>query len=161
MQIWRLWAVLLPLGLVAAIVVRKPVVKDFFAPPQNGKTLPVVIAEKQIGKNLLQLRGTSPGTIQQMLWVNREALKVPSATIYLARPGATTIEGATYIGRIETRGNYVFNLPMQDEYHLLLYDFIHQQVIDHIDIKVRKHNQTSTLFSPTPNTKLQTPNSLS
>jgi hypothetical protein len=124
--------VLLPLLILAAILARKPMVKDAFAPPQNGKALPVVIAEKQVGKNLLQLKGNSAGETKQLLWVNREALKVASATIYLTKADATTIEGATYIGRIETRGNYVFALPTQSDYHFLLYDFIHQQVIEHI-----------------------------
>jgi hypothetical protein len=147
-QIWRLWALLLPLGIIAATVAPEPMPKDAFAPPQNGKTAPVLIAEKKVGANQLQLRGNVPGKATQLLWVNREPLKVASATLYLIKAGATTIEGATYIGRIETLGNYVFDLPTQAVYHFLLFDFIHQQVIEDITI------------TPTPNANPQTPNPL-
>jgi hypothetical protein len=160
LQIWSLWALLLPLLIVAATVVRRPVAKDAFAPVQNGKTLPVLIAEKQLGQNQLQLRGSNANNIQQLLWANREPLAVASATIYLANPEAATINGAAYIGRIETRGNYVFALPPQKEYHFIVYDFIHQQVINHIsfnetDIAQQKKTAQNT---PTPNAKHQTQN---
>jgi len=182
LQIWSLWALILPLGMIAALIARKPVVNDAFGQVQNGKALPVVIAEKRLGQNLLQLRGTGPGAVQQLLWINREPLNVASATIYLSGLPLTPSKGGgtasvrgqlqqeanknsgsqqnedkgIYIGRIEIRGNYVFGLPPQKEYHFLVYDFIHQQIISRIsfsehDVAGRKETSQS---SPTPNTKL-------
>jgi len=74
----------------------------------------------------------------QLEWVNKAVLMVPTATVYKVPAGSTNIKEGQLIGRIEARGIYRFPLdksfqvPGADNYELLLYDFIHQQVIDSI-----------------------------
>lgn len=154
LQIWSLWALLLPLGIIAATLARKPVVKDNFAQTHNRTAWPVLIAEKKLSENSLQLRTNPAGTVRQLVWLNREPLTVPSATIYLAKTDTATMAGAAYIGRIETRGTYMFSLPVQSEYHFLLYDFIHQQIIGRLAFREKEIKQP--LNTASPNTNSQT-----
>jgi hypothetical protein len=153
LQIWSLWALLLPLGIIAATLARKPVVKDNFAQTQNMAAWPVLIAEKKLSENSLQLRTTTAGTVRQLVWLNREPLTVPSATIYLAKADTATMAGAAYLGRIETRGTYVFSLPVQSEYHFLLFDFIHQQIIGRLSFREKEIKQSLNTASPNTNSQ--------
>lgn len=132
LQIWILWALLLPLGIVGAVMARRSIPTSAMQ-VQNGSALPVVIKEKIWNGNIVQLRGDNQSRVQQLVWINKEMLSFASATIYLADSDAGPISLPNYIGRIESRGNYVFDLPAKNEYHLVVYDFIHQQFIDRIN----------------------------
>jgi hypothetical protein len=79
------------------------------------------------------LRGKNESSTQQLVWMNNQMLSIASATIYLANTEANSISSSEYIGRIESRGNYVFDLPMQNHYYFIIYDFIHQQIVDRIN----------------------------
>lgn len=127
-----LWALLLPLGIVGAVVGRKPIPVST-GQMQNGSPLPVVIKEKICNGNTVQLRGGHKDMVQQLVWMNKQMLSVASETIYLADTDSNSILSSTYIGRIESRGNYVFELPTKKQYHFILYDFIHQQITDRIN----------------------------
>lgn len=132
LQIWMLWALLAPLGIVGAVMARRTIPTSAIE-IQNGSLLPAVIKEKIWKGNVVQLRGRSGSSIQRLVWVNKEMLSIASATIYLANNDSSSISSSKYIGRIESRGNYVFDLPAQNQYRFIVYDFIHQQIIDRIN----------------------------
>lgn len=156
LQVWSLWAFLIPLGVIAATLVRKPLVKEAFELGTGTTPLAVVVEQKQAGQNLLQLRGREPGTVAQLVWISREPLRVPTATIYLAKSSNANINEAVYIGRIENRGTYVFGLPVQRDYHFIVYDFIQHQIIGRVSFNL---NHTKQPTATTNN--FQTPNSSS
>lgn len=132
LQIWMLWLLLLPLGIVSAVMTRR-IVPASAIEMQNGSLLPVVIQERTWNGNTIQLRGKEPGSVQQLVWMNKQMLSIASATIYLADADTNSISTSQYIGRIESRTNYVFDLPAESQYHFVIYDFIHQQIVDRIN----------------------------
>lgn len=132
LQIWLLWALLLSLGIVSAVMARRSIPKSPVE-IQNGSLLPVVIKEKIWNGNTIQLRGNDQSVVQQLAWMNKQMLSIASATIYLADADTNSVSSSKYIGRIESRGNYVFDLPAKNQYHFIIYDFIHQQIIDRIN----------------------------
>ncbi|MBD0368337.1 MAG: hypothetical protein ICV53_19810 [Flavisolibacter sp.] len=136
LQIWSLCALLLPLVIVAAVISRKPEAIVKSAPAQN-EWEPVIIKEQMWRGNIIQLRGKDQSSITQLVWKNKEPLNVPSATLYFSASNTKNINAAQYIGRIEGRGDYAFAFEPKGapSFFIILYDFIHQQVIDRIEIK--------------------------
>jgi hypothetical protein len=140
LQIWSLWAVLLPIGIISATMVRTSIPADQGLQIKNAGVLPVLIAEKNWQGDVVQLRGYSRAAAGQLVWLNNQPLHVASATIYQVSSDSASIQQAQYVGRIESRGNYVFTLhPLKwgnNECHLIIYDFIHQQIIERINFKL-------------------------
>ena len=132
LQIWKLWAVLLPLRIVSAVMARRSI-QIGAAETEYGSFLPVVIEEKIWNGNAVQLRGKNGNSVQQLVWINKQMLPIASATIYLADADTNSVSSSKYIGRIESRGNYVFELTAKSQYHFIIYDFIHQQIVDRIN----------------------------
>jgi hypothetical protein len=132
LQIWMLWALLLPLGIVSAVMARRSIPSSAIE-IQNGFLLPVVIKEKIWNGNTLQLRGSTQSKVQQLVWMNKQMLSIASAALYLEESDINSVSSPKYIGRIESRGNYVFELPVKSKYHFIVYDFIHQQIVDRIN----------------------------
>ena len=131
LQIWRLWALLLPLGILSAVVAKRTIPASM-PQIQDRSLLPFVIKEKAWTGSTIQLRGRDQ-SVQQLVWINKQMLAIPSATIYLCGADTISVSSSKYIGRIESRGIYVFPLPGQTQYHFLIYDFIHRQIIDRIN----------------------------
>jgi hypothetical protein len=140
LQIWTLWALLLPIGILSATIARRSIPANQLIEVQNGKTLPVVIAERKWQGDIIQLRGNSRASIKQLVWVNKLPLQVASATVYVTDSDTGSVQKAKYVGRIESRGNYVFDLlpanEHRNELRFIVYDFIHQQIIDRINFKL-------------------------
>ena len=135
LQIWTLWALLLPLAIVSAVMARRCIPASFIE-LHNGSAFPVVIKEKTWNGNTVQLRGENENKVQQLVWMNTQMLSVASAAIYLADTETDAVSFSKYIGRIESRGNYVFELPAKSQYHFIIYDFIHQQVVGRINFQL-------------------------
>ena len=135
LQIWILWALLLPLGIVSAVMARRATPISAVE-MQDGSLLAVVVKEKIWNGNTIQLRGSNQSAVQQLVWTNTQMLSIASATIYIAYADTNSIASSKYIGRIESRGNYIFDLPAKDQYHFIIYDFIHQQIVDRINFKI-------------------------
>lgn len=75
----------------------------------------------------------------QLEWINKKTLVYPTATIYAASENGL-IKNAKIIGRIEARGNWFFPLDSSfkngsNRKNFILYDFIHQQVVETINLK--------------------------
>ena len=133
LQVWSLWAVLLPLGIIGAALSRKNIPADDSLEQAFINEFPVLIKEKISEGYIVRLRRDGSYSIQ-LAWTNKKPLEVPTAAIYLADSDTASINAAQYIGRIEGRGNYYFNLPSSSAHNFILYDFIHQQIIDRINL---------------------------
>ena len=140
LQIWATFAVLLPTGIVFSwLVIPNPVpIKRSSVP--DAELLPLIQAEKNNLQNCISIRTDKDKTQWQLEWTNKFALTVPSAVIYHVTDTSTNISKATLIGRIEARGHYIFPLKIDsmqnNDLRLLLYDFIHEKVIDTINLNI-------------------------
>ena len=132
-QIWTSMLILIPTGIISAMLVIPKQTKDTLLQPPATEALPLVIKTVEKPGYTIRLRGNKQ-IPTQLEWINRTALTVPTAVIYKTIPGKKDIEGADLIGRIESKGTYHFYLLGDStNYHFILYDFIHQQIIDSIN----------------------------
>lgn len=142
LQIWSLWALLLPAGIVVAVLSRPHPATGRLLQPGTETALPVLIKEVRKENYIVRLRGYSASSPQQLEWINTSVLRHPTALIYQTEPGSHSIQGARLIGRIEARGSYHFNLGTDpvSSYHFILYDFIKEQRIDSVGFSVTPNN---------------------
>ncbi|MBL7737914.1 MAG: hypothetical protein JNK14_01760 [Chitinophagaceae bacterium] len=134
LQIWSAWALLLPAGITLAwlaIPYQQPV-KLLQTPAQE--LLPAIIQTKEHDDYTLNIRSDHSHTVWQLEWKNKTTLNYPSAVIYKTTVHNNDPEKAELVGRIEARGDYIFELsPVphnQAGLKFILYDFIHEAVID-------------------------------
>jgi len=140
LQIWISLAILLPAGIVIAwLFVPKQSVQALLQ-PEAIAPLPVVLKRSDNQNYTVTIRSSTNGSQLQLEWINKTALQYPTAIIYAGTEIKNSGE-ARPIGRIEARGNWYF--PLDSTFnansgsidHFILYDFIHQQVIDTINFK--------------------------
>ena len=136
LQIWSMLMVLLPAGIVLARLATPQPAMDKLLQPAIVAAYPVIIRTIEKPNFNISIR-KSNDTAYQLEWVNKTVLTWPTATIYKVAKGSNDIKNGALIGRIEARGTYRFNLPAnqplnQSTDQLILYDFIHQQIIDTI-----------------------------
>lgn len=137
-QLWLVLAVLAPAGIFLAwlaIPVRQPV-KLLTEKVQT--LLPEQLGKVDKKDYLVVLRANREQTAWQLEWKSKTTLAVPSAVIYRMINPEAGITSQKLIGRIEAKKDYVFDLPADSagysRLQLVLYDFIHEQVIDHINL---------------------------
>jgi hypothetical protein len=135
LQVWIVGTFLLPLGIISAIEARRPMSLSSIN-IEKQQLLPVLIQEKSWNSNVIQLRGINKKTVGQLVWVNKKPVPVVSFTIYLADGEVSSQALSRYVGRIESKGTYVFMLPTTNEYRFIFYDFINQKLIDSINFKL-------------------------
>jgi hypothetical protein len=133
-QIWSAMLILIPSGIICATLVIPKQSKNPLLQPPASAALPVLIKSVEKRDYTINLRGNTE-IPTQVEWINKTVLTVPTAVLYKAVTGKKDIDGADLIGRIESGGIYHFDLmPDQaNNYHFILYDFIHQQIIDFIN----------------------------
>ena len=141
LQIWSILLVLIPTWIITAwLAVKKPAHQAVLQPALE-QALPKVVLSVEKENYTVRLRNNESGA-QQLEWINKDVLTVPSAVIYKAVPnlsqrahGKFSPEHAELIGRIEARGTYYFSLK-EDSSNLhsqfILYDFIHEKIIDSV-----------------------------
>lgn len=138
LQVWMTLAILLPAGIFIAWMSIPQRLKDTLLQPAPVKALPNVLASKENDNYTVRIRSNNDTSQLQLEWINKKTLTFPTATIYQLPINDTNIIHGKLVGRIEARGNYYFNVDAsfkkqeQSLYHLVLYDFIHQQIIDTI-----------------------------
>jgi len=147
LQIWTTLAVVLPLGIIFSWLVISSPVPVKIIETERPALLPVIQAKKETLSYCINIRTDETKTNWQLEWKNKLALTVPSAVIYkalLPPPdggtfGSFTPGSSELVGRIEARGDYVFELKTDSaqykELNLIVYDFIHDKVIDYITLK--------------------------
>ena len=133
-QIWFVMMILIPMGIIAATMVIPQQHDNPTLQPTPVVALPVIIKTVEHENYTVNLRGNSsiPG---QLEWINKSVLTFPTAVIYKTISGKKDTGEATFIGRIEARGTYHFDLKKDssNNFHFILYDFIHRQIIDSIN----------------------------
>ena len=141
LQIWLALAILLPAAILTAwYSIPKPA-KDKLLQPTPAVELPVVLKSyASSGSYEIELRTNTDTSSFQLKWLNKKTLTYPTATIYKMPLHDTDITHGKLIGRIEARGTSYFNVDSTFNttgkdlvYQLLLYDFIHKQIIDTIN----------------------------
>ena len=136
LQIWAASAVLIPIGIISAVIVRPQLPKDKLLQPTAAAALPVVLKTfYSRGPYEINVRASADSTQFQLEWFNKQTLTYPTATIYEDTSNTNNISNAVLIGRIEARGTYRFAFSgdlVRNNYHFIIYDFIHQRIIDSI-----------------------------
>lgn len=138
LQIWHTLAFLLPLGVVVAWMTlpEKPV--NALLQPGLSPSMSKLVQSVEKENYTMNIRCTENRDNCQLEYINRHALTIPSLLIYIMKPGAQTIDEHDLLGRIESRGSYYYPLPAAGRVEatgFILYDFIHQSIIDTIVFK--------------------------
>jgi len=135
-QLWAVLLIALPAGIISAmqVIPRWPV--NSLLQPAKDPALPEIV--KTIERENYTIRIRKGSDAWQLEWVNKNVLAVPTALIYKTTADNRDINKAEFIGRIEARGIYHFGLApgsftVSGNSRLLLYDFIHHQIIDTIN----------------------------
>lgn len=135
LQIWIAWAILLPVGIwVAYTSVEKPATTQLLQPPA-GSTLPVLMKFIEKENYTISLLGNVDSSQLQLQWVNKKVLTAPTATIYKVVANSKDLTGAILLGRIEAKGTYYFPADssfLREKWDLVVYDFIHKEVLETI-----------------------------
>jgi len=136
-QIWLALGVLIPAGIVTAFLSVKQPAHNSVLQPVSEEALPNVISSVETAGYKILLRGNG-SSVEQLEWINKQVLAVPSTVIYQVDAGNRGHGLGDLIGRIESRGTYYFPLRV-DSIHqrrsFILYDFIHEKIIDSINFK--------------------------
>lgn len=140
LQIWIAGSFVFPLAIIIAwtSVVHPP--KQSSVLSKDGISLPVIIKQWEKKDYRVTIQGDSSGRICQLEWIKKSALRVPAATIHLAGSGDFITDQSILIGRIETGDIQYFPLEArlikkQGSFtRLILYDFIHQQIMDSLKL---------------------------
>ncbi|MES1223278.1 MAG: hypothetical protein ABUT20_47730 [Bacteroidota bacterium] len=136
--VWRVLALLLPAGIIIAWLSVPEQIAQPLLQPGIKEVLPVILKKFENKNYSVAIRSNNDTTNLQLEWINKTILQFPTATIYEAT-GPKDIKEARLIGRIEARGNWYFPLDSTfksgNNNHFLIYDFIHQQIIDTIKFK--------------------------
>lgn len=138
-QVWILLAAVLPLGILLTWLVIPNQLPVKLLQTHERPLLPVIVQSKDLINYQATIRTDLQNEQWQLEWINKKILEVPSAVIYRAN-GSADITQNELVGRIETKGRYVFSLrklPGEERpFRFILYDFIHQQIIDSINFQL-------------------------
>jgi hypothetical protein len=134
--IWSACAVLLPAGIIRAYSSVEKAATDSLLQPAKVEALPILLNQKETSDYFIAIRTNKDSSQLQLEWKNKQILKIPTAVIYQSAKSSTDISKAKAVGRIEGRGNFYFRVDLTfagSNYQLLVYDFIHQQLIQTIN----------------------------
>ncbi len=136
--IWRLLAVALPAAMITAWLAIPKITTQPLLQPETPAPLPVILKKAISRDYLVSIRSNEDSTVLQLEWINDKILQYPTVTIYADDGIAKSIKELKLVGRIEARGKWYFPLDSTFRHggatRLFLYDFIHQQVIDTINL---------------------------
>lgn len=146
LQIWTLLALLLPSGSIAAymMVPHKVIDKQVFV--INQTPLPVIRSSIDLTNYKINLREDEKGN-QQLEWIMKVPLTAPSAFIYYQTNNHwKDIRENQLIGTLGSKGIYRFTLKSDEKNGVdstysktfILYDAIHQKILDKIILTVGK-----------------------
>ena len=132
LQIWILWAFLLPVGIMAGWLAVPERVTDKLLQPDQGIILPVKIQSIEKENYTVSLRSNEERTQYGLEWINKKVSTAQSSLIYKQMK-----PGNELVGRVEARGTYYFPLSMNSSgiYNFILYDIIKKKSTDTINFK--------------------------
>jgi hypothetical protein len=134
-QCWIILAFAIPAGFLSASLVIPSPMTSTVIEPHTTVALPLVLRSLQKNGYTINLRVNVDRSMKQLEWINNIAITVPSAIIYQTQTG--NLDGAEIIGRVESRGTYRFPLKagsISAVLHFIVYDIIHHQTIDQINL---------------------------
>ncbi|MBS1598783.1 MAG: hypothetical protein JST75_11215 [Bacteroidetes bacterium] len=132
-------AILLPVGIISAWLAIPRQAVDKTLQPAHVNALSVILKSyKKPGAEIVNIRISADSSASQLEWINEETVTSPSALIYQKQKddNSENITDADLIGRIEARGTYYFPLKNEsknNQFHFVIYDIIHHQVIEKIN----------------------------
>jgi len=129
LQVWVLFAFLIPFGIISAYIALQKTAFNKLLPDDKTAALPVVIRTVNGKDCFVYMRSSPDKNSYQLQWINTKVSTLPSSLIYQLNTGEKQL-----IGRVESTGSYYFPLKKDTagRYNFILYDIIHQQVIDTI-----------------------------
>lgn len=136
-RVWFILALLLPTGIIISWLAIPNTEPVKLLQSEAPVILPIIESAADRPAFRIQIRTDEQKRERQLVWINKLELTVPSAVIYQSPDTSFEIQHAKLIGRIEARGDYVFKLDTSFKSansYFILYDFIHQQVIDQIKL---------------------------
>jgi len=138
LQIWILWAVMLPVGiLVAWMAVPEKVTQEFMS--KNLVSVDVPGQGEAFGNDYTIDIGYDTSRTRNkayLLFINHHKLRAPPFLIYKMADSGGNIDKQLLLGRVEKEGTQFF--PLDTFIHndkFILYDFIHKKIIDTITVK--------------------------
>ena len=136
LQIWTAWSLLLPVGIISAYMVVPKKRTDKLLQPSAAQALPVVVKNIDKVNYTVALRTDQSSSQLQLEWKNKTASVYPSSLIYQLSGNSNNIQNAAIIGRVEAKGDFYFLLKNDSakQHRFVLYDIIHQQKIDSINL---------------------------
>lgn len=139
-RIWTLLALLFPLSLFVAWWAIPEIPYVVLPDREQITALPLLLQSQETPQHIVNIRANPEKTVLQVEWKNKTALLVPTAIIYRQLKGVKDITNNEIIGRIEARGEYRFPVSRDSsesrELHLVVYDFIHNVVIERLIFKI-------------------------
>lgn len=135
LQIWTAWAILIPIGMIAAYVSIPKKTTGELTQQDSGKALPLVINSVDKTNYSVVLRSNETKSQLQLEWINKTAATYPSSLIYKVTNEKQELKEAELIGRVEAKGHFYFPLKKDSisQFHFILYDIIHKTQIDIIN----------------------------
>ncbi len=137
LQIWMTLAILIPLGIISAVLVIPKTARDKLFQPGATAALPLILKTIDKAGYTVNLRSSADTSALQLEWISKEVLTYPSALVYQVPFAETDVEkegaDALIVGRIEGKGIYHFPLKKGTAgraQNFVLYDIIHHQKID-------------------------------
>ncbi len=138
LQVWSVMLLVLPLGIVFSWLVIPNQAPIRLLETPSADLLPVIVHTADQAGYRINIRTNKENSEWQLEWKNAAVLTVPSAVIYKVSRGNDDITKGNLVGRIESGSDYVFQLPPDSAGYknaaFVLYDFIHQEIIDHINL---------------------------
>lgn len=136
LQIWTVWAIFIPIGMIAAYVNIPKKVAGELIQIDSGKALPLVINSIDKTNYSVALRSSEDKSQLQLEWINKNASAYPSSLIYKVSNEKQELKDAELIGRVEAKDHFYFPLKNDSTAKniFVLYDIIHQQKIDIIKL---------------------------
>jgi len=146
LQIWALWAVLIPVGIVVAwMAVPKKVTQELLQEPQTSKGV-LVIAKGDLNDYSFRILSDSlpESSTMYLEFTQKKELKTPSLLIYqVVTPDEKDLDKQLLLGRIGSKGLQLFALdPRFTDWNVrkwygyqakfVLYDFASKNVMDSI-----------------------------
>jgi hypothetical protein len=132
LQIWVLFAFLIPAGIISAYIVVPEEVFSKLLQEDKTAALPVVINKTEKKDHFVYLRSSIDKKNYQLQWISTKTSTLPSSLIYQVSNGKQEL-----IGRIESTGSYYLPLKADtaSRYIFILYDIIHRQTTDTINFE--------------------------
>ena len=140
-RLWAILAVVLPAAIITAWVSIPAKKTQALLQTSSNTILPVILEKSENEKYFVALRGSFDTSQLQLQWISKKKLQYPTALIYAVAENGDGINGSKLIGRIEATGEWYFRLDSTFTHEpdhvnrFVLYDFIHQQIIDTINLK--------------------------